>query len=73
MLRNAKGRFVRNPVTAEQFFGRVHQLTARNHSVAEAEQIAADELKLVLILDGIGEVMDWVSAPKDPAFGWVQP
>ena len=60
-LRNSRGQFVRNPVSAERYWNRVNQLVGgvQMRSMAEAERLAADELKLALILNDAGEVVDW--------------
>ena len=60
-LRNSRGQFVRNPVSAERYWNRVHQLVGgvQMRSMAEAERLTADELKLALILSDAGEVVDW--------------
>ena len=59
-IRNRKGQFVRNPVSSEQFWDRVSTLVSRLHSMREAEQIAADEFRLVLLMDKDGLVCDWI-------------
>lgn len=61
-LRNTRGRFIRNPVSAERYWDRVHRLVAYSAppmSMAQAQERAAQELKLALILDDAGSVVDW--------------
>jgi hypothetical protein len=60
-FRNRRGQFVRNPVSPEKYWNRVSQLVGgvQMRSMAEAQRLAADELRLALVLGDAGEVVDW--------------